>query len=137
MAYSFHDAAAPERHVTQYFEMLGNRGIYHRGWSAVTKHRMPWQIPGGPGIAFDDDVWELYDGAADWTQARDLAKEYPERLRELQRLFLIEATRYNVLPLDDRTFERVLPGLSGKPRLVPGNRQVLLPGCRRCSRCTS
>ncbi|BCN63536.1 arylsulfatase [Prescottella equi] len=128
MAYSFHDAAAPERHVTQYFEMLGNRGIYHRGWSAVTKHRMPWQIPGGPGIAFDDDVWELYDGAADWTQARDLAKEYPERLRELQRLFLIEATRYNVLPLDDRTFERVLPGLSGKPRLVPGNRQVLLPG---------
>ncbi|NKS38362.1 sulfatase-like hydrolase/transferase [Rhodococcus hoagii] len=128
MAYSFHDAAAPERHVTQYFEMLGNRGIYHRGWSAVTKHRTPWQIPGGPGIAFDDDVWELYDGAADWTQARDLAKEYPERLRELQRLFLIEATRYNVLPLDDRTFERVLPGLSGKPRLVPGNRQVLLPG---------
>ncbi|BCN58640.1 arylsulfatase [Prescottella equi] len=128
MAYSFHDAAAPERHVTQYFEILGNRGIYHRGWSAVTKHRTPWQIPGGPGIAFDDDVWELYDGAADWTQARDLAKEYPERLRELQRLFLIEATRYNVLPLDDRTFERVLPGLSGKPRLVPGNRQVLLPG---------
>ncbi len=128
MTYSLHDAAAPERHVTQYFEMLGNRGIYHRGWSAVTKHRMPWQIPGGPGIAFDDDVWELYDGAADWTQARDLAKEYPERLRELQRLFLIEATRYNVLPLDDRTFERVLPGLSGKPRLVPGNRQVLLPG---------
>ncbi|WP_064058897.1 arylsulfatase [Prescottella equi] len=128
MAYSFHDAAAPERHVTQYFEMLGNRGIYHRGWSAVTKHRTPWQIPGGAGIAFDDDVWELYDGAADWTQARDLAKEYPERLRELQRLFLIEATRYNVLPLDDRTFERVLPGLSGKPRLVPGNRQVLLPG---------
>jgi arylsulfatase len=128
MAYSFHDAAAPERHVTQYFEMLGNRGIYHRGWSAVTKHRTPWQIPGGPGIAFDDDVWELYDGAADWTQARDLAKEYPERLRELQRLFLIEATRYNVLPLDDRTFERVLPGLSGKPRLVPGNRQELLPG---------
>ncbi|MBM4554837.1 sulfatase-like hydrolase/transferase [Rhodococcus hoagii] len=128
MAYSFHDAAAPERHVTQYFEMLGNRGIYHRGWSAVTKHRTPWQIPGGPGIAFDDDVWELYDGAADWTQARDLAKEYPERLRELQRLFLIEATRYNVLPLDDRTFDRVLPGLSGKPRLVPGNRQVLLPG---------
>ncbi|NKS01478.1 sulfatase-like hydrolase/transferase [Rhodococcus hoagii] len=128
MAYSFHDAAAPERHVTQYFEMLGNRGIYHRGWSAVTKHRTPWQIPGVAGIAFDDDVWELYDGAADWTQARDLAKEYPERLRELQRLFLIEATRYNVLPLDDRTFERVLPGLSGKPRLVPGNRQVLLPG---------
>ncbi|MFC9517284.1 sulfatase-like hydrolase/transferase [Nocardiaceae bacterium NPDC056970] len=128
MTYSFDDAPAPERHVTQYFEMFGNRGIYHRGWSAVTKHRTPWQILGGTGIAFDDDVWELYDGSSDWTQARDLSKEHPDRLHELQRLFLIEATRHNVLPLDDRTFERVLPGLSGKPSLVPGNRQVLLPG---------
>ncbi|PTR26601.1 arylsulfatase [Rhodococcus sp. OK519] len=128
MTYSFDDAVAPERHVTQYFEMFGNRGIYHRGWSAVTKHRTPWQILGGTGIAFDDDVWELYDGTTDWTQARDLSTEHPDRLHELQRLFLIEATRHNVLPLDDRTFERVLPGISGKPSLVPGNRQVLLPG---------
>ncbi|MFM1725788.1 MULTISPECIES: arylsulfatase [Rhodococcus] len=128
MTYSFDDASAPERHVTQYFEMFGNRGIYHCGWSAVTKHRTPWQFLGGPAVAFDDDVWELYDGTADWTQARDVAREHPDRLHELQRLFLIEATRHNVLPLDDRTYERVLPGLSGKPRLVPGTRQVLLPG---------
>jgi arylsulfatase len=108
--------------------MLGNRGIYHRGWAAVTKHRTPWHTVGSAGVAFDDDVWELYDCESDWTQARDLAAEYPDRLRELQRLFLIEAARNNVLPLDDRSFERVLPQISGKPSLVPGKRQVLLPG---------
>jgi arylsulfatase len=82
---------------------------------------------GDVGIAFDDDLWELYDGSADWTQSRDLAKEQPEMLHELQRLFLIEATRHNVLPLDDRGFERVLPEASGKPELV-GTKQILLPG---------
>src|SRR4029079_863406 len=112
MVYSFADGAAPERHTTQYFEIFGNRGIYHRGWSAITKHRTPWHTVGDVGIAFDDDVWELYDGAADWTQARDLAAAHPERLAELQRLFLIEATKYHVLPLDDRSFERVLPDVA-------------------------
>ncbi|MDH6281852.1 arylsulfatase [Prescottella agglutinans] len=128
MAYTFEDGAAPDRHVTQYFEMLGNRGIYHRGWTAVTKHRTPWKTVGSAGIAFDDDVWELYDTASDWTQSRDLAQAHPDRLHELQRLFLIEATRNRVLPLDDRMFERVLPQISGKPSLAPGTRQVLLPG---------
>ncbi|MDH6679942.1 arylsulfatase A-like enzyme [Rhodococcus sp. LBL1] len=128
MAYTFDDGAAPDRHVTQYFEMLGNRGIYHRGWTAVTKHRTPWKTVGSAGIAFDDDVWELYDTASDWTQSRDLAQAHPDRLHELQRLFLIEATRNRVLPLDDRMFERVLPQISGKPSLAPGTRQVLLPG---------
>ena len=93
----------------------------------MTKHRTPWQTTGDVGIAFDDDVWELYDGNNDWTQARDLSKDNPEKLHELQQLFLIEATRYNVLPLDDRSFERVLPEISGKPSLV-GDKQVLLPG---------
>ncbi|HET9767572.1 MAG TPA: arylsulfatase [Thermoanaerobaculia bacterium] len=128
MVYSFRDAKAAERHETQYFEIFGNRGIYHQGWSAVTKHRTPWQTVGDVGIAFDDDVWELYDGSKDWTQARDLSREMPEKLHELQRLFLIEATRYNVLPLDDRSFERVLPEVSGKPSLIEGKKQVLLPG---------
>ncbi|WP_408014613.1 arylsulfatase [Rhodococcus xishaensis] len=128
MSYTFDGADAPDRHVTQYFEMFGNRGIYHKGWCAVTKHRTPWQTVGAAGVAFDDDVWELYDCTSDWTQSDDLSKEHPDRLHELQRLFLIEAARNNVLPLDDRVFERVLPGISGKPRLVPGNRQVLLPG---------
>jgi arylsulfatase len=128
MAYSFDDAKAAERHETQYFEIFGNRGIYHKGWSAVTKHRTPWQTTGDVGIAFDDDKWELYDGSKDATQARDLSREMPDKLHELQRLFLIEATRYNVLPLDDRSFERVLPEVSGKPSLIEGKKQVLLPG---------
>jgi hypothetical protein len=128
MLYTFAAPDAPGRHETQYFEMFGNRGIYHKGWSAVTKHRTPWQTTGEVGIAFDDDVWELYDGSRDWTQARDLSKEYPDKLHELQRLFLIEATRYRVLPLDDRSFERVLPEISGKPELITRNTQVLLPG---------
>ena len=102
MAYSFDDAAAAERHTTQYFEMFCNRGIYHQGWTAVTKHGIPWVLVGGQKPAFDDDVWELYDTNTDWTQAHDLAAEHPEKLAELQRLFLIEATKYNVLPLDDR-----------------------------------
>ena len=78
MAYSFGDAEAPERHDTQYFEIFCNRGIYHRGWTAVTKHSTPWDTA-APMPAFDDDVWELY-GPDDWTQARDLAAEQPEQL---------------------------------------------------------
>jgi arylsulfatase len=122
------DAAFPERHVTQYFEIFGNRGIYHHGWSAVTKHRTPWQTTGEAKVAFDDDIWELYDESTDWTQSRDLAAEYPDKLHELQRLFLIEAARYNVLPLDDRGFERMLTDISGRPALITGTTQLLLPG---------
>ena len=127
MRFSFDGPDEPERHETQYFEIFGNRGVYHRGWSAVTKHRTPWQTTGDVGIAFDDDVWELYDGSTDWTQARDLAAENPAKLAELQRQFLIEATRYNVLPLDDRSFERVLPEVAGRPTVV-GDKQILRPG---------
>ena len=65
--------------------------------------------------AFDDDVWELYDGSKDWTQSNDLSKEMPEKLHELQRLWLIEAVKYNVLPLDDRQIERFVPELAGRP----------------------
>ena len=104
MLYAFNDAKAAERHKTQYFEMFCNRGIYHKGWTAVTRHGVPWL--GAYKRGFDEDVWELYDTNTDWTQARDLAKENPKKLAELQRLFLIEAGKYSVLPLDDRTFER-------------------------------
>ena len=77
---SFNDADAAERHETQYFEMFGNRGIYHKGWTAVTKHRTPWETGVDAVVpAFDDDVWELYDTTTDWTQAHDLAKEHPEQ----------------------------------------------------------
>jgi arylsulfatase A-like enzyme len=131
MIYSFDNGKAAERHETQYFEMNGNRGIYHRGWTAVTKHRTPWITGQIKTIPFDDDVWELYNTNTDWTQAHDLAKETPDKLHELQRLWLIEATKYNVLPLDDRFMERANPDLSGRPQLVRGNRQLLFGGMKR------
>jgi arylsulfatase len=133
MLYSFNDAKAPERHETQYFEMFCNRGIYHKGWSAVTKHRTPWEMGGQAMPAFDDDVWELYDGSKDWTQSKDLSKQMPEKLHELQRLWLIEAVKYNVLPLDDRQIERINSDLAGRPVLVKGNSQVLFAGMGRLS----
>lgn len=129
MAYSFDDADATERHETQYFEMLGNRGIYHKGWTAVTKHRAPWDmIAGTEGLAFDDDVWELYDTTTDWTQAVDLSKKMPDKLHELQRLWLIEAVKHNVLPLDDRYLEKLTAELAGRPSLVRGKKQLLFGG---------
>jgi arylsulfatase len=134
MAYSFGDAAAGERRETQYFEMFVNRGIYHHGWTAVTHHSTPWDAV-SPLPALDDDVWELY-APDDWTQAHDLAREQPDKLRELQRLFLIEAARYNVLPLDDRRLERFVPELAGRPTLVGGNRQVLFGGMGRLTEST-
>jgi arylsulfatase len=133
MAYSFDDARAAERHTTQYFEMFCNRGIYHQGWTAVTRHGIPWVLVGGEKPAFDDDVWELYDTTSDWTQCNDLSKEQPEKLAELQRLFLVEATKYNVLPLDDRVAERILAEMAGRPTLVQGDRQLLYGGMRRLS----
>ena len=128
MLYSFHDGKAAERHETQYFEIIGNRGIYHKGWTAVTKHRTPWETGAIKTVPFDEDVWELYDTGADWTQAHDLSKEMPDKLHELQRLWLIEAVKYNVLPLDDRLSERFLPDISGRPQLIHGNRQLLFGG---------
>jgi len=133
MLYAFNDGAVDERHDLQYFEMFGNRGIYHKGWSAVTKHKTPWVMVGGNLPAFDDDVWELYDGRVDYTQAHNLAAEQPERLAELQRLWLIEATKYNVLPLDDRGAERVNPELAGRPTLIRGNSQTFFAGMGRLS----
>lgn len=133
MAYSFNDPEASERRQTQYFEMMGNRGIYHKGWTAVTRHRTPWLTGQVQLAAFDDDVWELYDTSTDWTQAKDLAREHPQKLHELQRLWLIEATRYNVLPLDDRFAERANPEIAGRPQLIKGTRQVLFGGMGRLS----
>jgi len=132
MLYSFDEANAQERHDLQYFEMAGNRGIYYKGWSAVTRHSTPW-LPLEALRPLDEDVWELYDGATDWTQSRDLAAEMPERLAALQRLWLIEAVKYNVLPIDDRRIERFNPTIAGRPQLITGTRQVLFPGMKRLS----
>jgi arylsulfatase len=110
--------------------MFCNRGIYHKGWTAVTRHTTPWVMAEtGP---LDADVWELY-GPDDWTQATDLAAENPEKLAELQRLFLIEAGKYNVLPLDDRRAERFNADLAGRPQLIRGSRQLLFGGMGRLS----
>ena len=126
MAYTFDDPAAPERRTTQYFEMFGNRGIYHNGWSAVTRHS---NLFGPVSQDWSEDVWELYDGSTDWSQAHDLAAEMPEKLAELQQLFLIEAAKYNVFPLDDRRVERLNPEIAGRPDLM-GRRTslTLYPG---------
>ncbi len=129
MLYAFKDAKAAERRETQYFEMFCNRGIYHKGWTAVTRHGVPWV--GAYDRAFDDDIWELYDTNTDWTQSKDLAKENPKKLAELQRLFLIEATKYDVLPLDDRSFERFNADIAGRPQLIKGNTQMLYGGMSR------
>ncbi len=133
MLYSFADGQAAERHETQYFEIIGNRGIYHKGWTAVTKHRTPWTTGAIKTVPFDDDIWELYDTNTDWTQSRDLAKEMPDKLHELQRLWLIEAVKYNVVPLDDRMVERCNPDLAGRPQLIRGNRQLLFGGMKGLS----
>ena len=131
MSYSFDDAEAGERRETQYFEMFVNRGIYHKGWTAVTRHSTPWMM-GTELPPIDDDVWELYE-PGDWTQARDVSTANPEKLHELQRLFLIEAVKHDVLPLDDRRVERFLPAMAGRPALIQGNSQLLFEGMGRLS----
>ena len=133
MLYTFNEPETPERHDLQYFEMFANRGIYHKGWSAVTKHRTPWEMQGAVLPALDDDVWELYDGSTDPTQARNLAAERPDMLATLQRLWIIEATKYNVLPIDDRGAERLEPGLAGRPTLIRGTSQQFFAGMGRLS----
>jgi arylsulfatase len=130
MVPTFDDADAPEHRKTQYFEMFVNRGIYHKGWTAVTRHSIPWVSTEMP--KFDDDVWELY-APEDWTQAHDLSGDRPEKLQELQRLFLVEAARYQVLPLDDRRFERFNADIAGRPQLVRGSSQLLYEGMGRLS----
>lgn len=125
LRYSFDDPQAPDRRTTQYFEMIGNRGIYCDGWTAVTRHGIPWEMVDTPDRPFEDDVWELYDHTSgDWSQARDVAAEHPEKLRELKALFLQEAERFNVLPLDDRVTERENPDVAGRLDLHLGRRSL-------------
>ena len=118
MVYTFGDAKAESRHTTQYFEILGNRAIYHDGWLAGTVHRAPWELkPRGP---LTDDKWELYDTRTDFSLANDLAAKNPAKLKELQQLFLKEAVKNRVLPLDDRVLERMNAATAGRPDLMAG-----------------
>jgi arylsulfatase A-like enzyme len=118
MLQSFDDARAKDNHVTQYFEIFGNRGIYHEGWLAGTVHKAPWEAK--PRATLENDVWELYDTRADFSLANDLAAAEPAKLRQMQELFLAEAEKYRALPIDDRAIERLNAALVGRPDLMGG-----------------
>ena len=129
MDYTFDqaNADAPSKRATQYFEMFGNRGIYHDGWYACTTPPAgPWLM----GLGKMPDVlngykWELYNVAEDYSQANDLAAKNPDKLRELQELFLVEAAKYNVFPLDNDILQRIL---APKPSYVAGRTEFTYAG---------
>ncbi|MER5960499.1 arylsulfatase [Streptomyces sp. NPDC001893] len=127
-AYALNDADAAERHTTQYFEIFGNRGIYHEGWSACTKHAVPWEL-NGEQRPFSEDVWELY-APGDYAQANDLAAAQPDKLERLKELFLIEGAKYNVFPLDDRKAVRADSEAVGRPTIGNPDSVSLYPGMR-------
>jgi len=116
MLYSFDDAKAANKRTTQYFEIFGNRAIYHDGWFAGTVHRYPWEIK--VRAPLKDDKWELYDTRTDFSLANDLAAQNPTKLKELQELFIQEAIKNRVLPIDDRSLERTNAKLAGRPDLM-------------------
>jgi arylsulfatase A-like enzyme len=117
LAYTFDNPDAPSQHTTQYFEMFGNRAIYDRGWVAAARHgRLPWEP--ASKTDFDQDQWELYNITEDFSEANNLAKQNPNKVEQLQKLFLAEARKYKVLPLDDRVANRF--DVSSRPSLVSG-----------------
>ena len=122
MVYTFDDAKAPSRHTTQYFEIFANRAIYHEGWVAATVHKAPWEPT--PRRKLADDIWELYNVDEDFSETNDLAASNPEKLKELQALFMKEAEKYRVLPIDDRSIERFDPAMAGRPDLMAGRKSL-------------
>jgi arylsulfatase len=124
MIYAFDSAKAKDRHTTQYFEIFGNRAIYHDGWLAGTVHRAPWESE--PRRPLAEDVWELYDTRSDFSLANDLAVKNPQKLKDLQAMFMKEAEKYHVLPLDDRFLERTNAALVGRPDLMEGRTSLRL-----------
>ncbi len=122
MLYSFNDAKAKDRHLTQYFEIFGNRALYQDGWFAGTIHRAAWERE--PRTTLLKDRWELYDTRTDFSLANDLAKENPDKLKEMQDIFMAEAVKYTVLPIDDRVFERINAALVGRPDLMAGRTKL-------------
>lgn len=123
LVYTFNDAGAKEKHTTQYFEMAGNRAMYHEGWYARTIHRAPWEQKVRRPLA--EDIWELYKVDEDFSLTNDLAATNPEKLKELQALFMKEAEKNFALPLDDRLFERLNAAAVGRPTLL-GDRTSLI-----------
>jgi arylsulfatase len=123
MLYTVDNAKAKDHRTTQYFEMFGNRGIYHEGWVACTRHSIPWltamKLP-----SIEDDVWELYNVDVDFSQALNLASRHPEKLKELQEVFRQEAIKNHVFPIDDRRAERFNPAIAGRPDLMGGRKSL-------------
>jgi len=107
MGYTFMDKDAADRRTTQYFEVEGRRAIYHEGWIAAAKHSVPWELINATG-EFEQDRWELYNVASDYSQYHDLAEVNPEKLEELKHIFDEQAKKYNVYPLDDRWAQRAM-----------------------------
>ena len=124
LVYSFDDSKARERHTTQYFEIAGNRAIFHEGWFARTIHRAPWEMK--PRSALQDEAWELYDVRSDFSLASNVAAKNPKKLAELKAVFMKEAEKYHVLPIDDRVLERMDARLVGRPDLMGGRTSMTL-----------
>ena len=122
MVYTFDDPRAADRHKTQYFEIAGNRAIYSDGWVAATVHKAPWEA--APRHELAEDVWELYNVNEDFSETTDLAASNPAKLKELQALFMKEAEKYRVLPIDDRTLERFDAAVAGRPDLMAGRKSL-------------
>jgi arylsulfatase A-like enzyme len=116
LAYTFKTPSAAEKHTVQYFEMFGNRGVYHDGWMARTTHRAAW-LP-KPPVPLAENVWELYNTNEDFSLAKNLASQYPDKLKEMQALFMVEAEKFHVLPIDDRLLERTNAAAVGRPTLL-------------------
>ena len=124
MMYTFDNASAADRHLVQYFEIFGNRGVYYDGWFAGTLHRAPWERT--PRRALTEDIWELYHVTEDFSMSTDVSAENPEKLKELQEVFLAEAVKYNVLPIDDRVLERANSLMAGRPDIMAGRKSLTL-----------
>jgi arylsulfatase len=129
MLYAADNAKAADQRTTQYFEMFGNRAIYHEGWVAATRHSIPWlNVPLPP---VKDDVWELYNVDEDFSQANDLAAKNPAKLKELRVVFDKEAVRNHVFPIDDRRVERFNPASAGRPDIMGGRKTLTVyPGMK-------
>jgi arylsulfatase len=124
LLYSFNDATAKERHTTQYFEIFGNRAMYHEGWFARTIHRAPWETRDLPPLA--SDTWDLYNVREDFSLADNVADQNPDKLNELKALFDRDAERFNVYPIDDRVIERTNPKIAGRPDVMKGRTSLTL-----------
>jgi arylsulfatase len=124
LLYTFDDANAADRHTTQYFEIFGNRAIYHDGWLARTIHRAAWETTNLPPL--ETDKWDLFNVREDFSLADNVAEQHPDKLKELQSLFASEAEKYHVFPIDDRVIERTNPAIAGRPDIMQGRKSLTL-----------